>query len=1077
MLYPSSTSAASWVCIESPEITEVTEGWQYRSGESPVDLQGFPLWAFDESDNSNWKSFNYLGRPSNPKRSSHVWLKVKLPNSSLEGSCMYIKTLNQAFEIYIDKELIYKFPSGNNTDKFAYLGYSNSLVPMEKSHQGQYVYFKMFSNDTNNLGVIRNFHIGTKSLLVKYVIKKDIIQFIISFIFIFIGFLMLLIFLHKIHGEKSYFSIGLFSLCIGIWSIAQTDLKLIFYDNSAVWFYIDILTLYLTPVGLCVFMIQVFNIKSKSVLKHLWKIFILYEILAITLDITNVFPLYKTLGPYYILLTLTMFILIRTTIKIALKGNINAIIYTAGLLCMCISASFDILGEHSRLMLWKNNLAPFGMFVFELSLIAILCRRFLEVNSQFRTYSVEIETKNEALLHMFQEVKASKEKLAEWSRELELAVAQKTESIRNLLDNVGQGFLSFGKDMLIGKEYSNECIKIFGCEINSKDFPGLVFPDDEEQRAFIRSITEKILIEENDNKRDILLSLVPDEAIINGKYIHLRYKLVTKDNSNRSFICILTDITEKRYLKKQMEQERNTLKMVVKVVAYYSDFIECVKEYKLFCFDRINMLLGSKLPIEEIIYGIFKDIHTFKGNFSQLDMLNVVERLNELEDRISELYGALEYLTISDIENYFSGFNMYTWLEKDLDILTNVLGEQFFKLENTISIDKLQLLELENKVVKLLPPFECRFLLPYLRMLRFKPFKELLKSYSSYVIKLSGQMEKLIRPLAIEGGDFRVDADVYYGFARSLTHIFRNIIDHGIEPVEERMSKGKDEYGNIHCSITTSEDKIHIIISDDGHGIDPNLIMKKAISSGFIDAESASRLTAQETINLIFREGFSTRDIANEISGRGFGLYSVNSEIDKLGGSIEVKSKKGEGTEFHISLPYEDFTVLDIPPVSRYMEPVVNMAKTLFNEQTGLILEDLNKNSSGKTEYVELKDITAFIDITGILEGTFIISSDESLLQKIIQSFIAYNATMYNLEEDESSFIPEDILSEFFNTVLGNSLKAFADSEDLVTIDTPITISSSRNAVLKYPGCGIWTNNMKSSEGSLSITFMTPMNI
>jgi two-component system chemotaxis sensor kinase CheA len=338
-------------------------------------------------------------------------------------------------------------------------------------------------------------------------------------------------------------------------------------------------------------------------------------------------------------------------------------------------------------------------------------------------------------------------------------------------------------------------------------------------------------------------------------------------------------------------------------------------------------------------------------------------------------------------------------------------------------------------------------------------------------------LEKLINPLIIEGGDLHVDTDIYYGFARSLTHIFRNIIDHGIEPLEERLSRGKDEYGNIWCSVTALKDKILIVIGDDGQGINPDLIREKALANSFIDEESASKLSDSETINMIFREGFSTKDTAGEISGRGIGLCSVKSEVDKLGGCIEVKTKNGEGTEFHILLPYEDLTNMPVPSINKYMEPVINTTKVLFNEQTGLVLKNTNRNSFEKTESLQLKDVTAFININGVLDGTFIMSSDENLLQKIIQNFMSYNAVMYNLPEDESIFISEDILSEFFNTVLGNSIKMFTDTEDLIMIDTPVTISSSKNATLKYPGCVIWTSNLESSEGSLNITFMTSRSV
>lgn len=1079
MLYPLNAFSGSADNMNTSKPMDIKEGWQYRRGDSPMDTRGFPVWALEDTENRNWNSMDCLDIPPEYDGIQNIWLRIELPPLYIKNPYMYVKTANQAFEVYHSGKLIYKYPDTDAPVNRELLGDSIHIFPVESYSQNKYIFFRIYSFDMGRTGIISDLKLGSTMALQSYIFKKDMDKIILGPLFIFIGLIMMVVFLHNFNKDKSNLSIGLFSLCIGIWTIAQTDLKLFLFNNPPVWYYIDILTLYLIPSGMCMYVVQVFKSTDTPLMRYSRLFFIINAIVVFILDMANIIPMYLTMNLFFVALLLTMPILIRTVARISIKGDTNAVIFTAGLLILCLTSTYDILGKHYNLLPWKSHFTPYGMLIFVFCLLAIVVKRFLEVHRQLQAYSNEIETKNEALNHMFLEIKSSKEKIARWSEGLEQAVMEKTASIRDLLDNAGQGFLSFGISLLIRNNYSNECIKIFGDTIEGKNFAELVFPNDDTQKEFFRDITRKILLEDDNSKRVILLSLIPDEVILLDRDIHIDYKIINDgtEESGRAFMAILTDITEKRFLEKQMEQEKSTLKMVVNAVVNYNDLIECIKDYKAFCTNKMHSLLSSKLPPQKILFSVFRDVHTFKGSFNQLDMINVAAHLNELENVISILCKNINNKSLEEFKTFISGINMDQWLEEDLSILNDILGEQFFNQENTVRIDKARLLELENTAKSLLSPHESYMLLPHLKALRYKPFNELLKSYPQYVADLSGRMEKLLNPLIIEGGDFLVDADIFYSFTRSLSHIFRNIVDHGIESIEERISNGKEESGNVKCIITASSSEISLIISDDGRGIDLDSVRNKALETGFIDKESGSLLSEDEILNFIFKEGFSTKEFTGGVSGRGVGLYSVKSEVDNLSGKIEVKTTKGEGTEFYFRLPYGTPDKFRNVSVSSYIEPVVDTAKKLFNEQTGLVLNDTIQNGIEEVENILLRDVTVFINIKGVLEGTFIMSSDETLIKSIIQSFIAHDAIMYNISEDESSFIHDEILSEFFNTVLGNSIDMISQAEDPITIDTPVTLCSKKGTMLKYPGSGIWSHSLECASGGLIISFMTSKNL
>jgi len=148
-----------------------------------------------------------------------------------------------------------------------------------------------------------------------------------------------------------------------------------------------------------------------------------------------------------------------------------------------------------------------------------------------------------------------------------------------------------------------------------------------------------------------------------------------------------------------------------------------------------------------------------------------------------------------------------------------------------------------------------------------------------------------------------VDPRILGPFCKSLVHVFRNCIDHGIEDADSRLAAGKHESGRIHCRIERSGARLHLSISDDGRGIDPEQIRVKAVERGLITAETATRLSEAEVLRLIFTDRLSTREQVTEVSGRGIGLGACLRELEHVGGTVEVVSTPGAGSAFCFSLP------------------------------------------------------------------------------------------------------------------------------------------------------------------------------
>ncbi len=155
--------------------------------------------------------------------------------------------------------------------------------------------------------------------------------------------------------------------------------------------------------------------------------------------------------------------------------------------------------------------------------------------------------------------------------------------------------------------------------------------------------------------------------------------------------------------------------------------------------------------------------------------------------------------------------------------------------------------------------------------------------------------------LVIFGEETEVDKTVVEYLGDPLVHIIRNAVDHGIESPEERKEAGKDVIGEVKVRCFHEGNNLVIEIKDDGKGICPEVLHKKAIEKGVIQADA--KISEEEIYQLIFHPGFSTKSEVSQVSGRGVGMDVVKTNIESLSGSINLQSKKGEGSTFKISLP------------------------------------------------------------------------------------------------------------------------------------------------------------------------------
>jgi len=246
---------------------------------------------------------------------------------------------------------------------------------------------------------------------------------------------------------------------------------------------------------------------------------------------------------------------------------------------------------------------------------------------------------------------------------------------------------------------------------------------------------------------------------------------------------------------------------------------------------------------------------------------------------------------------------------KRLDQLMNLIGElvlaknRLIKIYNDVEerYEGEKFLEELNQVVSSISIVTTDLQIAVMKT-RMLPIGKVFNKFPRLVRDLSRELGKKVK-LIIEGEDTELDKSIIEEIGDPLVHMIRNAVDHGIEPPEERIKKGKPEEGTIWLRAYNEGNMIVIEIKDDGKGMDANILKQKAIEKGIITPQEAENMSDKEAFMLIFKPGFSTAEKVTNVSGRGVGMDVVKTNIEKLNGIIEIDSVPGKGTTIKLKIP------------------------------------------------------------------------------------------------------------------------------------------------------------------------------
>lgn len=422
--------------------------------------------------------------------------------------------------------------------------------------------------------------------------------------------------------------------------------------------------------------------------------------------------------------------------------------------------------------------------------------------------------------------------------------------------------------------------------------------------------------------------------IVSPKWVPLR----TEEGAIDGLLLMVENVTEKRHVEQEMKKlsrlHEESVELVTQIVNLEPD------EVQDFVYDSSGLLREAEKIVQnasrdrQFIETLYRTVHTLKGNSGQFQFKGLQKLALEIEDNIAQLREKAEWDEATDDEGEVAkiqqGLHEAEGYVRRLEELRGKLGQKDESAEDKVAraVPSVlaQLSDIEGVAATIWGVHQAGRALGWSNgtlslvasaaagatALREVDFGRLGRTLAGVIAKVSQRLGK--KASFSMAGSGPMDVEVMRVLHRCMVHLVNNSLDHGLEKPSDRLAAGKLEIGLLVLEYSRHGDHLEISFSDDGAGVDTEILRAKAVEKGFMEPDQARTASDSDLFDLLFRSGFSTREKVGEFSGRGVGLDMVRDTIQSLRGSIHLESVMGRGTTFRIRIP----TSIAIPS-TRYL--------------------------------------------------------------------------------------------------------------------------------------------------------------
>ncbi len=472
---------------------------------------------------------------------------------------------------------------------------------------------------------------------------------------------------------------------------------------------------------------------------------------------------------------------------------------------------------------------------------------------------------------------AAKERLEERVLERTKELDARNRKLRMVLDHVGEALFTVDLEGHVSAERSAVFEDWFPTAAAGAHISSVIEPMSPDAAAWIGVAWEQL--RDGWLPLDVALDQLPRRLAHRGRHFEIGYRPINGTSGLEQILVMISDVTEAVGLAQSEADQREMLAVFQHVVSHRDQFFEF--------FGECERLVQSAVVVDAANdrATLLRAIHTLKGICAMRGVASIVSVCHALEKKLAQSGEELDGADRKRLADAWSSF-----------------AARVRKLTGTTATDRIDLSRADLRAIS--DAIESgRDKTEVLRMLRrmdLEPAGHRLDRLANDARALSVRVGKVDLQVETEADDIRFDRKRWAPFWSAYVHLLRNAVDHGIESAEERLAAGKPQGGQLTLSARRVDGEVVIAASDDGRGLDWEAVRRKARSLGH-DAE-----TEAELLHVLLQGGVSTKEAANEISGRGAGVSACGRACSALGGRISLSTTPGQGTTFRFHFPADE---------------------------------------------------------------------------------------------------------------------------------------------------------------------------
>lgn len=464
-------------------------------------------------------------------------------------------------------------------------------------------------------------------------------------------------------------------------------------------------------------------------------------------------------------------------------------------------------------------------------------------------------------------------------------LAASEQEQKKYLENISQGLLSFGPNLVIKEQFSAAVRPMFGCKrVDGMRFPDFLHRQDEKARINLQEYLH--LMFTNTSASDDLLEAANPVAKLThphpergDRHLAVSFKRVLRDSKIVELMAVVDDRTEavlaERRYQAEKESHEQEIEIISAMLALERQDLEDFSAEAQQAIEESGELL-SRLEADitsdvgESMQRVFRITHTLKGNAGNYGFRRLAETAHRLEDFFAFLRENRERLEAEQLG--------------DAARTHARLADQFQSLHH-----------LRRRIAGFSDEGEAGTCIEDDR--GFNRFVVQMQNLCREMEKSLGKQVDLHTELGLD----QVPPRLVSTIRNPVSHLLRNAIDHGLEHPADRMAEGKPVAGQVRLTVNMNEHGLQVMLADDGKGIDTRAVREKAVSLGLLAADAHPGRS--QLLQILFQPGFTTKDSASTFSGRGVGLDAVKDMVQEAGGKLAISSTPGKGTTITLSYP------------------------------------------------------------------------------------------------------------------------------------------------------------------------------